>query len=150
MTSSSRWPEDLPRIIIFHDFGLDEVVNQLVKDDLLFTLWYWQRQVHEGIVSRGRLVQVEISTGFTQICIRSYLVACKTFHPVSILSLEQVYDQTVVPLLVNLPFFLGGNRRRQGFESGFSFWGHLNRRRFRANSIKVFMQAVQKETEEFL
>lgn len=74
----------------------------------------------------------------------------QTLHPVPILSLEQVYDQTVISLLVDLPFLLGGNRGWQSLEGGFSIWGHLYGRRFGANSIEVFMQAIQEETEELL
>ena len=43
----------------------------------------------------------------------TYLVASQTFQPIPILSLEQIDNETVIPLLVDLPFLLSSHLGRQ-------------------------------------
>jgi hypothetical protein len=77
-------------------------------------------------------------------------MTARALDPTPILALEPIDDETVVPRLVRLPFFCARDGGRKGVELGFALGRHGERRRPDLDPVKVFVEAVEEESEELL
>lgn len=73
----------------------------------------------------------------------TYLVTRETFKSVSILSLKQVDNETVIPLFVDLPLFLCCNGWWQRLQQGLPFGRHLDRWWPVLDTVQILVQPIQ-------
>lgn len=82
--------------------------------------------------------------------LETHLLASQAAHLISELALEALHDKAVVPHLVDLPFPLAHDLRRQRLQVVLAFRRHLDRRRLVHDVVAVLVQAVQEKAEELL
>ena len=134
----------LPFLVAVEDLGTDPAVKQLRQVYMGLARRQVQRQPLEGVIhSRGLLSAATLHHV-------AHLVACQALHSVHVLSLEQVDDKAVVPHLVDLPFLVRSNLRREGLQRGLALGRHLNRLGPHLDTIQVLVQAVHDKRQELL
>lgn len=77
-------------------------------------------------------------------------MAGQTFEAIAVLPLKEIDDETIVALLVNLPFLFGGHLWRKRFECRLALGRHFHGRRWLLDPVEIFVQPVENEREELL
>lgn len=74
----------------------------------------------------------------------------QAFHPRPVLTLKQIDDDRVVPLLVDLPLLLARDLWRERVQLCFPLGRHRDRLWTDEHPVQILVQTVQQESEELL